>query len=149
MGDERGRVGMSGNALWQYRWSDDFALGDAVVDAQHRAFFEEAAALRSALASDEPKDEIVAYCAIFIANLRAHFADEERLMDRIGFPALSIHRQEHERLLERTEEVVAEIHAADCLIDCLLGVHSLMEALVEHVTNQDMRIKTFMPRQCA
>lgn len=140
---------MNGNALWQYRWSDDFALGDSTVDAQHRAFFEEAAALRAALASDEPKDGIVAYCASFIANLRAHFADEEALMARIGFPALDIHRQEHERLLARTEEVVAEIHAADCLIDCLLGAHALMEALVEHVTHQDMRIKAFMPRQCA
>lgn len=140
---------MSGNALWQYRWSEEFALGDPVVDSQHRAFFEEAAALRAALASDEPKEGIVAFCATFIANLRAHFADEERLMQRIGFPALAVHHQEHERLLARTEEVVAEIHAADCLIDCLLGVHALMEALVEHVANQDMRIKTFMPRQCA
>lgn len=140
---------MSGNALWQYRWSDDFALGDPTVDGQHRAFFEEAAALRAALASDEPKECIVAYCAAFVANLRNHFADEEDLMDRIGFPALAIHRQEHERLLARTEEVVAGIHAADCLIDCLLGAHALMEALVEHVANQDMRIKTFMPRQCA
>ncbi|EME70366.1 hemerythrin-like protein [Paramagnetospirillum caucaseum] len=140
---------MSGNALWQYRWSDDFALGDPIVDAQHRAFFEEAAALRSALASEEPKDEIVAYCTAFIANLRAHFADEEQLMARIGFPALAVHRQEHERLLARTEEVVAGIHAADCLIDCLLGTHALMEALVEHVANQDMRLKSFMPRQCA
>ncbi len=140
---------MSGNALWQYRWSDDFALGDASVDAQHRAFFEEAAALRAALASEEPKDGIVAYCSAFIANLRAHFADEERLMERIGFPALAIHRQEHERLLIRTGEMVAEIYAADCLIDCLLGTHALMEALVEHVVNQDMSIKAFISRQCA
>jgi hemerythrin len=140
---------MSGNALWQYRWSDDFALGDATVDAQHRAFFEEAAALRVALASDEPKDRIVEYCAAFIANLREHFADEEALMARIGFPALSIHHQEHERLLARTEEVIGQIHAADCLIDCLLGTHALMAALVEHVTQQDLRIKAFMPRQCA
>jgi hemerythrin len=140
---------MSGNALWQYRWSDGFALGDSIVDAQHRAFFEEAASLRAALESDEPKDGIVAYCATFIANLRAHFADEEQLMARIGFPALAVHRQEHERLLVRTEEVVAEIHAADCLIDCLLGTRSLMEALVEHVTNQDMGIKSFMMREKA
>ena len=140
---------MSGNALWQYRWSDDFALGDSIVDTQHRAFFEEAASLRAALESEEPKDEIVAYCATFIANLRAHFADEEQLMARIGFPALAVHRQEHERLLARTEEVVAEIHAADCLIDCLLGTRSLMEALVEHVTNQDLRIKSFMPQATA
>ncbi|BAE52940.1 bacteriohemerythrin [Paramagnetospirillum magneticum] len=140
---------MSGNALWQYRWSEEFALGDPLVDAQHRAFFEEAAALRAALASEEPKDEIVAYCSAFITNLRTHFADEERLMARIGFPALPIHQQEHERLLARTESVVAEIHAADCLLDCLLGAHALMEALVEHVTQQDMRIKTFVPRQCA
>jgi hemerythrin len=140
---------MSGNALWQHRWSEEFALGDATVDGQHRSFFEEAAALRSALMTEEPKDGIVAYCTSFIANLRAHFADEEKLMARIGYPDIRDHRLEHSRLLARTEDVVAEINSADCLLDCLLGAHALMEALVEHVTHQDLRIKSYMPRQCA
>ncbi|MBI3445325.1 MAG: hemerythrin domain-containing protein [Magnetospirillum sp.] len=135
---------MSGNALWQYGWRDEFALGDALVDSQHRAFFDEAAGLRSALAALEPKDQIVAYCATFMANLRVHFADEEKLMARLDYPDIRAHRLEHSRLLARTDEVVAEIHAATCLIDCLLGTHALMEALVEHVTDQDMRIKTFI-----
>lgn len=136
---------MSGNALWRHEWSEEYALGDSLVDAEHRAFFEEAAKLRAALESDEPKDGIMAYCRTFVANLRTHFADEEALMARIGFPALAVHRGEHERLLVRTEQVAAEIRAADCLLDCLLGAHALMEALVEHVVQQDMRLKPFMP----
>jgi hemerythrin len=136
---------MGGNALWQYGWSDDYALGDPLVDSQHRAFFQEAALLRAALETGESKDAIVAYCATFRANLRTHFADEEQLMARIGFPALAMHQQEHQRLLTRTDDVVGEIHAADCLIDCLLGTHALMQALVEHVTSQDLRLKPLMP----
>lgn len=136
---------MSGNVLWRHQWSEDYALGDALVDAEHRAFFEEAANLRAALEADEPKDAIVAYGRAFVANLRTHFTDEEALMVRIGFPALAVHRTEHERLLVRTDQVVAEIFGADCLLDCLLGAHALMEALVDHVVQQDMRLKAFMP----
>ena len=136
---------MNGNALWHFQWSDAFALGDELVDSQHRAFFEEAAGLRAALAGDEPKEHIVAYCTAFQANLRTHFADEEKLMERIDFPGLPIHRQDHTRLLARAAEVAAEIQSAPCLIDCLLGVHALMEALVEHITAQDTRIKLAMP----
>lgn len=140
---------MSGNALWQNRWSDDFALGDPLVDSQHRAFFDEAAALRQAFDSDEPQTRLVTYAETFLANLRTHFADEEALMARLGFPALAAHRQEHGDLLARTERMVEEIRAAQCLIDGLLGSQALIGALVEHVTQQDMRIKLFMVAKCA
>jgi hemerythrin len=140
---------MSGNALWQNRWSEDYALGDALVDSQHRAFFDEAAALRAAFDSDGPQERLVAYAEAFLANLRLHFTDEEALMERLGFPALAIHRQEHRQLLIRTEEVVAEIAAAECLIDSLIGTQTLIQSLVEHVTQQDLRIKDFKVAQCA
>ena len=135
---------MSGNALWQFGWKDDFAIGDDAIDAQHRAFFTEAEQIRVALMSDEPKARILEYCAAFLADLRTHFRDEEQLMGRIGFSELRDHRLEHARLLAQTEETYRELERATCLIDCLLGTRALLERLAEHIAHQDTRIRAYI-----
>lgn len=135
---------MAENALWQFEWSDAIAVGDPVVDAQHRAFFAEVDQLRAALLSDAPKDSFLRYIAAFDTNLRTHFADEERLMSRIGFPRLREHRMEHGLLLARVAEVRKEVDGAACLLDCMLATRSLMVMLVEHIQNEDLRIKPLL-----
>jgi len=42
-----------------------------------------------------------------------HFADEERFMESIGYPALAVHKDLHRRLLEKYHEHAAAIRAAD------------------------------------
>ncbi len=135
---------MSGNALWQFGWRDDLAIGDAAIDAQHRAFFVEAEQIRAALVSDQPRARILDYCATFRADLETHFRDEEALMTTLGFPQLRDHRLEHSRLLAQTEETCHELEHATCLIDCLLGTRSLLERLAEHIALQDARIRAFI-----
>jgi hemerythrin len=132
------------NYLWRFDWRDEFLIGDSVVDAQHRTFFEEVGQLRSALLASEPQAKFLEYYDAFGASIRTHFADEERLMERIGFPRLREHRFEHALLLTRVEEVRREIAAADCLLDCMLSSRNLMVMLVEHLLHEDMRIKAFL-----
>ncbi len=134
---------MNGNALWQFGWKDDLAIGDATIDAQHRAFFTEAEQIRVALMSDEPKARILEYCASFLAALRVHFHDEEQLMGRVGFPGLRDHQLEHSRLLAQTEETYHELEQATCLIDCLLGTRALLERLAEHIAHDDVNIRPY------
>ena len=134
---------MSGNALWQFEWRAELAIGDAAIDAQHRAFFTDAEQIRAAVTSDEPKARILDYCARFQAALRTHFHDEEQLMGRLGFPELRSHGLEHSRLLAQTEETIHELERATCLIDCLLGTRALLERLAEHIARDDAKIRAY------
>ena len=131
---------MTGNAMWQFGWSDDLMIGDAAIDAQHRTFFVEADQIRAALTSEEPKDRILDFCRAFLANLRVHFHDEEQLMLRIGFAAIKDHQLEHSRLLAEPEAACTEIENTGCVIDCLLTTRALSDALVEHIATRDAEI---------
>ena len=72
-------------------WSEELAIGDAQVDAQHRRLFELVHELATAIALDYGLDELLRYSF-------EHFADEEALMERIGYPDLAEHRQWHGEL---------------------------------------------------
>ncbi|MBI2235665.1 MAG: hemerythrin domain-containing protein [Magnetospirillum sp.] len=132
------------NYLWRIDWRDEFLIGDPIVDAQHRSFFEDVGQLRLALLAAEPQAKFLEYCDAFTESARTHFAEEERLMDRIGFPRLREHRFEHALLLTRVEEARREIAEAGCLLDCMMATRSLMVMLVEHLLHEDMRIKAFL-----
>lgn len=44
----------------------------------------------------------------WIEHTQAHFENEHRIMDETGFPAYSVHRGEHERVLDEIKKVVSD-----------------------------------------
>ena len=89
-------------------WKDEFSLGVPTMDAEHRRLVdamnrvhELANAGADKAATDAAIDELVRLT-------EEHFADEERHMERIGYPDLSRHRRIHVDMLRR----VAEHHEA-------------------------------------
>ena len=51
----------------------------------------------------------------WVAHTRAHFDNEHRIMEEVGFPAYAVHRAEHERVLGQLEEVVRRFREVDDL----------------------------------
>jgi hemerythrin-like metal-binding protein len=76
----------------ELQWKADFELGLARMDDTHHEFVEH----YNALASAAP-DDFLARLDDFAAHAEAHFAQENRWMEAVGFPAC--HRAEHERVL--------------------------------------------------
>jgi hemerythrin-like metal-binding protein len=124
------------------QWSEGFSVGDRAIDAQHRAFFDEIAELAAAFEDASGSGDVAGLHARFVENLRAHFADEEAMMARIGFAEFETHRDVHRALL-------ADVAAAGLRLANpapLFGdpVEQLFSALVDHVLAVDMRYKTWV-----
>ena len=79
-------------------WTTQFELGVTQMDDTHREFVD----YYNALANAAPADFLACLDA-FIAHTEAHFAQENRWMERVNFPGC--HRSEHERVLEVAREV--------------------------------------------
>ena len=79
-------------------WSPQWHVGVAQMDATHEEFV----ALINAL--DEAQGStFVALYARLLAHTREHFAHEEALMLKSGFPAIVEHTSEHRRVLGEME----------------------------------------------
>ncbi|NMG00875.1 diguanylate cyclase [Aromatoleum toluolicum] len=80
-------------------WRDSYRSGNARVDHQHRQLFEHANRLLHAVISHAPRAEVLEAMEVLVEDITAHFAEEERLHDAIGYPARVAHAAEHEHLL--------------------------------------------------
>lgn len=81
-------------------WNENLALGVPAMDATHEEFV---ALCNELLAA--PDAERLPILNRFIAHTVAHFAQEDRWMEELDFPAVDCHRNEHRRVLEVLEAV--------------------------------------------
>lgn len=85
-------------------WSAQLELGIPAMDSAHKAFFEELAQL-----AITPDEQFGAVFFLLVAKLERDFEEEEDLMERINFPALNSHREQHARILSGLHHVVPQV----------------------------------------
>ncbi|CAO3420046.1 bacteriohemerythrin [Azospirillum endophyticum] len=131
-------------------WTDALAVGEDAIDTDHMiliALMNEAASLARRLkggisgrtgsgagdrrALGETIGRLLAYTAL-------HFAEEERLMERSGYPDTKAHKARHEDLLTRAGALHRRLDAGDSVADELLTL--LRDWLFEHIQRADKRI---------
>ena len=81
-------------------WKDEFSLGIAAVDHEHRELIELINALHTGIAEDPSKYDVLAALGEIHARISAHFALEERYMRESRYASFAEHKEDHEALLD-------------------------------------------------
>src|SRR5512145_270628 len=82
------------------RWTEQYSVGDPLMDAYHHIFFKTLEDLSRELEGLAP--EAVGDRIAFLLNYAAmHFESEEQLMREVAFPELEAHRELHRAFKER------------------------------------------------
>jgi hemerythrin len=82
-------------------WKDEFSVGVAVMDDDHRALLEIIGRLYQALSSGAERQAPLKICDELIAHTLVHFEHEERWFDNLQYPRSVHHRRMHEKLKQR------------------------------------------------
>ncbi|WP_332670683.1 diguanylate cyclase [Aromatoleum sp.] len=85
----------------QLNWRDAYCSGHALLDTQHERLFEHANLLLDAIVSRASREDTLRIVHELLADVREHFADEERIHAEAGFPDRRAHAAEHARLLDK------------------------------------------------
>ena len=120
-------------------WEDKYSIGHETVDNQHRRLFDFINNLQRQ-ASEGAGREATLLAIDSLANYAIeHFADEEELMDQIGFPELIQHRWRHHSFAGKVADMALEWGKGNKtgVDDILLFVK---DWLINHVLTEDMRI---------
>ena len=75
----------------QLSWHSAYECGHSLIDEQHRALFQHANNLLTAILSARPADEVAALIDILINSVVQHFKDEEAIFTAAGFPCAAEH----------------------------------------------------------
>ncbi|MDR2314531.1 MAG: bacteriohemerythrin [Spirochaetaceae bacterium] len=92
-----------------YRWDDSFVSGVRIMDARHKRLFEAVNRLIDACEQGQGQ-EALAKSLAFLANYTLkHFAEEEKLQQKYGYPEYAAHKQLHDDFKKTVEDFAVEL----------------------------------------
>jgi hemerythrin len=95
------------------QWSEVMSVGDARIDADHKALFDILDRLRVGAQEDWPAGLRLKLLADLVALSEAHFAREEQIMNSIGYAERHSHRAEHAKLMAQVRELYGKVSEGD------------------------------------
>lgn len=78
-----------------FQWSDEYSVGDADIDNQHKMIIEIANSLNEELSVEEVK----AILLKLVHHSKDHFLCEEKMMESMDYPDLEEHRKLHTEMV--------------------------------------------------
>jgi hemerythrin len=82
------------------QWTPDLSVGVDEIDDQHKELFQRLNNLRIAMSQGKGRTEIGKTVKFLEDYVVAHFATEEKRMERYEYPAFSAHKAEHEAFIK-------------------------------------------------
>ena len=131
------------NVAIDFAWDDRFLVGHPAMDDTHHEFVELVIAMLGA-----GEKEFACLLDAFASHVEAHFASEETLMDRYGFPARDCHVDEHERVLASVREVRALVADGDVETGRELA-RALADWFPGHTDYMDSALSTWITKKVA
>lgn len=123
-------------------WGDKFVTEIGFVDEQHQQLFEAINRFGDAVRAGQGFDEMGRTLAFLLAYTEEHFADEEALMRRHGYPDLAAHQAMHASFASRIRALHGEVQRGD-LRSVFNASRLLSDWLSNHIEHVD--IKGYVP----
>jgi len=123
-------------------WTPDYRIGIDTVDQDHERLFAHFNELLGRLAEDNSPEATHAAIDHLETIFKDHFANEEAVMQSIGFPGLEGHQSKHRTFLEMLQGLKAFHPGSLDFTDYFLRV--FRNWIVYHITVNDREIGQFL-----
>ncbi|MGB0681097.1 MAG: bacteriohemerythrin [Magnetovibrionaceae bacterium] len=123
-----------------FRWLEAFDTGLEPIDRDHKAMVDLAGRIEDADRTGK-FEERSALLGELNELSRTHFAREEEMLGRIGYPDVEGHARHHASCLERLESILARWtgpKSADSK-----SIEEIVDSLIVDLIKADMEFKTF------
>ena len=92
-------------------WKKEFSVGVAEVDYEHQELIELINELHGAIQQGVTRQQVVTGLGEIYAQIAAHFALEEKVMQQSHYRAFHEHKMDHEALLDDLRDIMDEVEA--------------------------------------
>ena len=124
-------------------WTDTYSTGIAEVDKQHKKLIDLINDLHDAMAKGQAKNvlgkilgELVTYCA-------NHFAMEESLFDKHGYPDAADHKEKHQKMASKVIALQREFEQGKAMMTIEV-MDFLQQWLDKHILGTDKKYGPFL-----
>jgi hemerythrin len=115
-------------------WSSDLDTGISVIDNQHRRIVDYINQLNHAIESGD-RDEIAEVLEELVDYTLSHFAFEEDLMEKAGYPFTNAHKKVHKLFVKRVADFQQRFQLGE---DIGRQLHTVLRTwLLNHIRHDD------------
>jgi hemerythrin len=90
-------------------WKDEFSVGVAAVDVEHRELIELINSLDADMLEHATQKTVVESLGEIYARISAHFALEEKIMREADYDGYATHKEDHESLLDELLDIIDSV----------------------------------------
>lgn len=131
------------------RWQSAMHLGIPAIDTDHKRLVGLLNRLHYAVLAGDDDSGIAQILDDLVGYTQIHFAREEALMQRIGYPDLQSHRGVHERIGAKMQALLEAYRQSPADFD-VDGFYDFVSGwLLHHVLGDDMKLKPYVARMAA
>lgn len=129
-------------------WSHDLATGVATIDNQHREIFARAHKLSEACGAGRGKEEVLNLLLFLEDYVKEHFAAEEKLQIRHGYPDYAAHKSLHTRFIADIERLTSSFRLEGATLSLVIMANKTLNAwLVQHISQVDMEFASYLKKE--
>lgn len=126
--------------MLHYSWSEDFSVGDLVLDDHHRNLLNLFNDSYQLIVSDAPSEQIIKLISELKVYAIFHFAEEEKKMKAAGYDGLDIQIVEHQKFIENISRFEADLSKSSKATAEEIFLF-LNNWLIKHIQKEDMKFK--------
>lgn len=121
------------------QWKDEYSLGVEDIDHEHRELIDLVREVFDCIASGHAREWTEALMGDLYAAISGHFALEEDIMRRSGYPEYDAHKADHEHLLDVLLELIDAVAGGAPMDEERLG-NEVNEWFARHFRTFDARL---------
>ena len=126
-----------------FEWTDKLAVGVELIDSEHKKLIAAVNDFYNAVHKGDDEAATRKAIAHLVYYVKTHFADEEAIMEKNGYPHLAHHRKIHEMLTERVAQYVDKLKKKQKILSLDMAIF-LKGWLENHIAETDNRIGDFI-----
>lgn len=124
-----------------YTWNKDLETGNAMIDQQHKQLIQCINDLLNACSQGKGRDKVIETMQFLQTYTQKHFADEEALQKRSGYPDYINHKKYHDSFKKTVNDILIEAKTSGVTVALVAKVNtSIATWFVNHIKNQDTKV---------
>ena len=124
------------------KWDESFSVGIKSIDDQHKRLVTCINTLYREMSLGKGKEVLASIMEELLAYTQTHFAYEEELFERLGYPDGPSHREEHLLLIKKVQEYSGGVNVGS-RTSALTVSNFLKDWLYSHILNTDKKYASF------
>lgn len=127
--------------VMKFVWKDQYSLGIAAMDDEHKVLIDKINSLASGLEKGVKHQKMRVMFKDLADYCVEHFGDEEKFLESINYPDIKNHKAIHAKLLAKVGAYGADLDAGR--LDAQSLVAFLNDWLIQHILGVDMKYSRF------